>query len=214
MLQTAISALAVPNQFPPTPISSKTIGDYWEPSSHAGSLENKGNLIYQLFVFIQLFFIHLTFFIQLTFFIHLAFFYLAFVTFIPCRELGEQRIALGLQPKKTLNLHFKTKLWKFKISESLIFILLSFSIKKNPDCSRMYKMLWNHHACITYCKRCWCLIVHLHKIMVVSIPASFLYPRTKYQDHFVTMVLQYTWCYNSRLLFFNVSTPALIVIKI
>ena len=129
MFQTAISALAVPNQFPPTPISSKTIGDYWEPSSHAGSLENKGNLIYQLFVFIQLFFIHLTFF------------YLLFVTFIPCRELGEQRIALGLQPKKTLNLHFNTKLRKFKISEYLILILSSCAIKKNPDCSRMYKML-------------------------------------------------------------------------
>ena len=35
-----------PINSPPTPISSKTIGDYWEPSSHAGSLENKGHLIY------------------------------------------------------------------------------------------------------------------------------------------------------------------------
>ena len=110
-------------------------------------------------------------------------FYLSFATFIPCRELGEQRIALGLQPKKTLNLHFKTKLCKFKISESLIFILFFMFYKEKQVRSRMDNMLWNHHACITYCKLYWCLILHLHKIMVISAP-FFYNPK-----HNITFIL-------------------------
>ena len=105
MLQTAISPLAVPNQFPPNP---NLIKNYWRLLGTFNPCREFGEQ---------------RTFNLLTFCIHLTFFYLSFATFIPCRELGEQRIALGLQPKKTLNLHFKTKLWKFKISESFIFIL-------------------------------------------------------------------------------------------